>query len=39
MALAVDWKRLLSRSEKMLRKIDCLMIHVENVDVSAAYYP
>jgi lactoylglutathione lyase len=37
MALAVDW-RIVSRSEKMLRKIDCVMIRVEDVAVSTAYY-
>jgi lactoylglutathione lyase len=31
-------EKLLSRSGKMLRKIDCVMIRVEDVDVSAAYY-
>lgn len=31
-------EKLLARSEKMLRKIDCVMIRVEDVDVSAAYY-
>jgi lactoylglutathione lyase len=31
-------RELLSRSEKMLRKIDCIMIRVEDVEVSAAYY-
>src|ERR1700733_15087935 len=29
---------LLPRSGKMLRKIDCVMIRVDDVDVSAAYY-
>jgi lactoylglutathione lyase len=27
-----------SRSERMLRKIDCVMIRVEDVELSAAYY-
>jgi len=31
-------EKLLSRSGKMLRKIDCVMIRVEDVEVSAAYY-
>ena len=30
--------RLLTRNERMLRKIDCIMIRVEDVQVSAAYY-
>jgi predicted enzyme related to lactoylglutathione lyase len=29
---------LLSRSEKVLRKIDCVMIRVEDVEAAAAYY-
>jgi lactoylglutathione lyase len=40
--VAITWLWLLigeiTRSEKMLRKIDCVMIRVEDVDVSAAYY-
>jgi hypothetical protein len=43
LSVAIAWLwlligELLSRSGKMLRKIDCVMIRVEDVDVSAAYY-
>jgi lactoylglutathione lyase len=36
MALAVDWRD--HKSEKMLRKIDCVMIRVEDVEAATAYY-